>query len=354
MMTLCWLLSNSHNIHCAKSTCSEGQYLDWNSCKGRILKITIRNAKISAPFPTEACTVSDDNKLILWVGKNWWDEEKELSACTTGGSFIFTGASSYYFRWWIKETKDLLGRSINYWPTNNLTYAISRDRDAPFGFDFEWYQLLPDNFTIGEVVIENMNVPRINKFSDQNTKERFNESIWSDITQDIESLDKIKQEYDIKSDLSFIKCRFTKDKNHGFDHWSNTKASIIDTNYSKEIKDHINRDGISLSENIKERTIIFWTNFNYAAGNFRRDSGTQRHRYFNDRTYGNSKDNLYLWFVHVTNSEVNLYRFPISCNIQDGYIWPDIKSLRGFPSDRLFAPDVSIMIGNHKWSIKYK
>lgn len=332
--------------YCAnkEEQCKIWQYKEGNICKDRILKITIRNDKNSAPFPTEACTVSDDNKLILLVEKNWWDEEKELSACTEG-FYVFTGAISYSFSWRIKPTRDFF-RMLRYWSTNNLITAISRDRDAPTGFDFDWGQSLPNDFTTGEVVIENVNIPITTKTAPKD--ERFNIDLneWWYRKPEAETLEKIREKYAIPQDINHIQCRLTNHKDVGF-YKGPTWTEIFDSNNSRDIKEELKSTFYNDYLNKKlEKTLIRWSSLYHWSYDWYR--GRRRSLSYNDHEWGES--DFYVWYVEVKDENVILHRWPVTCDPEIWYIGPKLGEDK-FKLNSNF--DFSIRLGTKEGLVTY-
>lgn len=311
-------LKNSNCVR-KEAQCKVWQYKDGNTCKDKTLKITLKNSKISAPFPQEVCTKSDENFIHL----NVWVQEKRLSACTTW-SFIFTGdISSYDFQWKVKKTDKIVTRRITFW-MNWGPYEDATSVDVNgfwMGLNLQGGQSWTD-FTTGEVVIENTNMP-VGKIKYPGKDERFNETEIKrgEQKQDIETLESLRKKYKvIPNDISKIECRFVLNENAGFD---------------------VTKDKVELKEqrpyyhnSINTISLVAPLNSQNCGIHFNKFDENQR------------SSNLMLWIG--SNKGEKCSKWPVTCHPTIGYIGPKFKD-----AERNTAPsfDVQIRLYDMEWEV---
>lgn len=311
-------LKNSNCVR-KEAQCKVWQYKDGNTCKDKTLKITLKNSKISAPFPQEVCTKSDENFIHL----NVWVQEKRLSACTTW-SFIFTGDISWYdFQWKVKKTDKISTRRITFW-MNWGPYEDATSVDVNgfwMGLNLQGGQSWTD-FTTGEVVIENTNMP-VGKIKYPGKDERFNETEIKrgEQKQDIETLESLRKKYKvIPNDISKIECRFVLNENAGFD---------------------VTKDKVELKEqwpyyhnSINTISLVAPLNSQNCGIHFNKFDENQR------------SSNLMLWIG--SNKGEKCSKWPVTCHPTIGYIGPEFKD-----AERNTAPsfDVQIRLYDMEWEV---
>lgn len=311
-------LKNSNCVR-KEAQCKVWQYKDGNTCKDKTLKITLKNSKISAPFPQEVCTKSDENFIHL----NVWVQEKRLSACTTW-SFIFTGDISWYdFQWKVKKTDKISTRRITFW-MNWGPYEDATSVDVNgfwMGLNLQGGQSWTD-FTTGEVVIENTNMP-VGKIKYPGKDERFNETEIKrgEQKQDIETLESLRKKYKvIPNDISKIECRFVLNENAGFD---------------------VTKDKVELKEqwpyyhnSINTISLVAPLNSQNCGIHFNKFDENQR------------SSNLMLWIG--SNKGEKCSKWPVTCHPTIGYIGPKFKD-----AERNTAPsfDVQIRLYDMEWEV---
>lgn len=333
------------NSNCVKkeAQCKVWQYKDGNTCKDKTLKITLQNSTKSAPFPQEVCTLSEENVIHL----NVWAQEKRLSACTTW-SFIFTGDISWYdFQWKVKKTDKISTRGIRFWMKwGPYEYATSADEyGLQIGLNLQGGQSLPD-FTTGEVVIENTNIP-ITTTAPKD--ERFNIDLneWWYRKPETETLEKIREKYKkIPQDINHINCSLTNHKDVGF-YNSPTWTKIFDSNNSRNIKEDLMRsfhDGY-LNKKL-EKTLIRWSSLHI--GSYDWNWANRRSLSYEDHELGES--DFYVWYVEVKDKEVILHRWPVICDPKIWYIGPNLGGDK-FHLNPNF--DFSIRLGTKEGTVTY-
>ena len=311
-------LKNSNCVR-KEAQCKVWQYKDGNTCKDKTLKITLKNSKISAPFPQEVCTKSDENFIHL----NVWVQEKRLSACTTW-SFIFTGDISWYdFQWKVKKTDKISTRRITFW-MNWGPYEDATSVDVNgfwMGLNLQGGQSWTD-FTTGEVVIENTNMS-VGKIKYPGKDERFNETEIKrgEQKQDIETLESLRKKYKvIPNDISKIECRFVLNENAGFD---------------------VTKDKVELKEqkpyyhnSINTISLVAPLNSQNCGIHFNKFDENQR------------SSNLMLWIG--SNKGEKCSKWPVTCHPTIGYIGPKFKD-----AERNTAPsfDVQIRLYDMEWEV---
>lgn len=308
------------NSNCVKkeAQCKVWQYKDGNMCKDKTLKITLKNNKISAPFPQEVCTLSDENFIHL----NVWAQEKKLSACTIW-SFIFTGDISWYdFQWKVKTDK-ISTRRITFW-MNWGPYEDATSVDEyglRIGLNLQGGQSWTD-FTTGEVVIENTNIP-VGKTKYSGKDERFNETEIKrgERKRDIETLESLRKKYKvIPNDISKIECRFVMNENAGFD---------------------VTKDKVELKEqlpyyhnSINTISLVAPLNSQNCGIHFDKFDKNQR------------SSNLMLWIG--SNKGEKCSKWPVTCHPTIGYIGPQFKD-KEWNDASLF--DVQIRLYDMEWEV---
>lgn len=309
------------NSNCVKkeAQCKVWQYKDGNTCKDKTLKITLQNSTKSAPFPQEVCTLSEENVIHL----NVWAQEKRLSACTTW-SFIFTGDISWYdFQWKVKKTDKISTRGIRFWMKwGPYEYATSADEyGLQIGLNLQGGQSLPD-FTTGEVVIENTNIP-VGKSKYPGKDERFNETEIKrgEQKQDIETLESLRKKYKvIPNDISKIECRFVLNENAGFD---------------------VTKDKVELKEQLP-----YYHNSINAISLVAPLNSQNCEIHFNKFDKNQRSSNLMLWIG--SNKGEKCSKWPVTCHPTIGYIGPQFKG-----AERNTAPlfDVQIRLYDMEWEV---
>lgn len=309
------------NSNCVKKEeqCKVWQYKDGNTCKDKTLKITLQNSTKSAPFPQEVCTLSEENVIHL----NVWAQEKRLSACTTW-SFIFTGDISWYdFQWKVKKTDKISTRGIRFWMKwGPYEYATSADEyGLQIGLNLQGGQSLPD-FTTGEVVIENTNIP-VGKSKYPGKDERFNETEIKrgEQKQDIETLESLRKKYKvIPNDISKIECRFVLNENAGFD---------------------VTKDKVELKEQLP-----YYHNSINAISLVAPLNSQNCEIHFNKFDKNQRSSNLMLWIG--SNKGEKCSKWPVTCHPTIGYIGPQFKG-----AERNTAPlfDVQIRLYDMEWEV---
>ena len=309
------------NSNCVKkeAQCKVWQYKDGNTCKDKTLKITLQNSTKSAPFPQEVCTLSEENVIHL----NVWAQEKRLSACTTW-SFIFTGDISWYdFQWKVKKTDKISTRGIRFWMKwGPYEYATSADEyGLQIGLNLQGGQSLPD-FTTGEVVIENTNIP-VGKSKYPGKDERFNETEIKrgEQKQDIETLESLRKKYKvIPNDISKIECRFVLNENAGFD---------------------VTKDKVELKEQLP-----YYHNSINAISLVAPLNSQNCEIHFNKFDKNQRSSNLMLWIG--SNKGEKCSKWPVTCHPTIGYIGPQFKD-----AERNTAPlfDVQIRLYDMEWEV---
>lgn len=335
-------LKNSNCVR-KEAQCKVWQYKDGNTCKDKTLKITLKNSKISAPFPQEVCTKSDENFIHL----NVWVQEKRLSACTTW-SFIFTGdISSYDFQWKVKKTDKIVTRRITFW-MNWGPYEDATSVDVNgfwMGLNLQGGQSWTD-FTTGEVVIENTNMPIPPTTAPKD--ERFNIDLneWWYRKPEAETLEKIREKYAIPQDINHIQCRLTNHKDVGF-YKGPTWTEIFDSNNSRDIKEELKRAFYNDYLNKKlEKTLIRWSSLYHWSYDWYR--GRRRSLSYNDHEWGES--DFYVWYVEVKDENVILHRWPVTCDPEIWYIGPKLGEDK-FKLNPNF--DFSIRLGTKEGTVTY-
>ena len=336
-------LKNSNCVR-KEAQCKVWQYKDGNTCKDKTLKITLKNTKISVPFPQEVCTQSEENFIHL----NVWVQEKRLSACTTW-SFIFTGdISSYDFQWKVKKTDKIGTRRITFW-MNWGPYEDATSVDVNgfwMGLNLQGGQSWTD-FTTGEVVIENTNMPIPPTTAPKD--ERFNIDLneWWYRKPETETLEKIREKYKkIPQDINHIKCRLTDHKDVGFDNnpwWT----EIWDSDNSRSIKRDLMssfHDGY-LNKKL-EKTLIRWSSLSF--GSYDWNWANRRSVSYEDHELWES--DFYVWYVEVKDKEVILHRWPVICDPKIWYIGPKLGEDK-FHLNPNF--DFSIRLGTKEGTVTY-
>ena len=333
-------LKNSNCVR-KEAQCKVWQYKDGNTCKDKTLKITLQNSTKSAPFPQEVCTLPDENFIHL----NVWDQKKSLSACTIW-SFIFTGDISWYdFQWKVKTDK-ISTRRITFWmnwgPYEDATSAD--EYGLRIGLNLQGGQSWTD-FTTGEVVIENTNIP-ITKTTPKD--ERFNIDLneWWYRKPETETLEKIREKYIIPQDINHIKCSLTNHKDVGF-YNSPTWTKIFDSNNSRDIKEELKRSFSNNYLNEKfEKTLIRWSSL--YIWSYDRYQGKRRSLSYEDHDWRES--DFYVWYVEVKDEKVILHRWPVTCDPKIWYIGPKLGEDK-FHLNPNF--DFSIRLGTKGGTVTY-